>query len=158
MPDGILTQASRRMNQNQDRKSPDPTTAETAGFWNAFARYHASVENNQLELAVRSAFEIYERNLFEMVIWVAKRASVSHLSAAFLLLRMFLHTTRTEKWIALRMQRIFRKIADPKSLKAAAPETQLYRNQAAIQSLFERLAIPVKQLSVHATCYIARIQ
>jgi len=63
-----------------------------------------------------------------------------------------------EKRISLRMQKLFRKIEDPKSLIEAAPERQPYRNQAAIRDLFERLAIQVKQLDVFASCYIARIQ
>lgn len=109
-------------------------------------------------LTPRPTFEVYQLNPFQMVSWVATKAGLSYLSAAFLLLRMSMLTTMAEKRISLRMKKIFRKIEDPKSLIEAAPERQPYRNQAAIKNLFERLGIQVKQLGVFASCYIARIQ
>ena len=109
-------------------------------------------------LTVRPSFEMYQLNPFQMISWVAKRAGLSYLGAAFLLLRGSLLTTMAEKRTTLRMQKIFRKIEDPKSLIEAAPERQPYRDQAAIRSLFERLGILVKQLGVFASCYIAQIQ
>ena len=46
----------------------------------------------------------------------------------------------------------------PKLPIEAFPEEQAYRNQDAIRSLFERLAIQIKQFDEFASCYIARIQ
>jgi len=106
----------------------------------------------------RPIFEMRRLNPFQMVSWVAKKAGLSYLSAAFLLLRMSALTTMAEIRTSLRMRKIFRKIADPKSLIESAPERQPYRNQAAIRSLFERLAIQPKRLDVFASCFIARIQ
>lgn len=109
-------------------------------------------------VAIRPTFEMYQLNPFQMVFWVAKKAGRSHLSAAFLLLRMSLLTTMAEKRMAFKMQKIFRKIADTKSMIEAAPERQPYRNQGAIRNLFERLSIQLKQLDTFASCCIARIQ
>lgn len=109
-------------------------------------------------VTLRPTFEMYQLNPFQMVSWVAEKAGRSHLSAAFLLVRMSLLTTMAEKRTAFKMQKIFRKIADPNSLIEAAPERQPYRNQAAIRNLFELLAIQLKQLDTFASCYIARIQ
>lgn len=107
---------------------------------------------------VRPCFEMHQLNPLQMVSWVARKAGLSYLSAAFLLLRMSMLTTLAEKRMAIRMQKLFREIEDPKSLIEAAPERQPYRDQAAIRNLFERLAIPVKQLDTYASCHIARIQ
>jgi ubiquinone/menaquinone biosynthesis C-methylase UbiE len=106
----------------------------------------------------RPIFEMRRLNPFQRVSWVAKKAGLSYLSAAFLLLRTFVLTTIAERRSPLRLWKIVRKIADSKLLIETAPERQPYRNQAAVRNLFERLAIQVKQLDVFASCYIARIQ
>jgi hypothetical protein len=107
---------------------------------------------------VRRSVEMNRLNPFQMVSWVAKKAGLSYPCAAFLLLRVSVLATIAQKRVPLRIQRIFRKIADPKLPIEAFPEKQPYRNQAAIRSLFERLEIQVKQLDEFASCYIARIQ
>lgn len=122
----------------------------------AFYRLSAASENfmrrvgllKNETVALRESLELYLLNPFQMVSWVAKKSGLSHLGATLLLMRM----------ATLRTRKIFRKMDNPKSLIEAAQERQPYRNQAAIQDLFERLAIQVKQLDVFASCYIARIQ
>lgn len=114
------------------------------------------LKNNLLTL--RPTFELYLLNPFQTVSWVARRADLSYLNAALLLLRMSLLTSVAEKRMSLRMRKMFRKMENPQSLLAASPERQPYRNPAAIRDLFGRLAIQVKQLDVFAGCYVARVQ
>jgi hypothetical protein len=55
------------------------------------------------------------------------------------------------------MQKVFRRLDDPKLLLDAAPQSQPYRNETEIRRLFDRLKIPVQGLERFASCYIARI-
>jgi hypothetical protein len=52
---------------------------------------------------------------------------------------------------------LFRKLADPRSLINAAPETVACRNEGEIKNLFQRLGIPIKQLSALASCWVVRL-
>jgi hypothetical protein len=73
------------------------------------------------------------------------------------LFRLSALCTMQERRMTLRMQRIFRKVRDPRSLINAAPERNPYRNEREIENLFKRLSIPIKQFSTYSSCYIVRI-
>ena len=108
-------------------------------------------------LAVKKSLEIYLLNPVQMTAWVAKRTGRGTLHATALMLRMLLSTTIQEKMVAFKMQKVFRRMDDPKSLLDAAPQSQPYRNEAEIRRLFDRLQISLQGLERFATCYIARI-
>jgi hypothetical protein len=59
--------------------------------------------------------------------------------------------------LTFKMQKVFRRLDDPKLLLDAAPQSQPYRNETEIRRLFDRLKIPVQELERFASCYIARI-
>jgi SAM-dependent methyltransferase len=105
----------------------------------------------------KQVIEMYLLNFVQILGWVAKRAGVGHCRAATILLRMSLRSTIREKTMTFRMQKMLRNLDVVKALIAAAAEKQPYRNQAEIRALFERLAIPIKQLQVLQTCYIVHI-
>ena len=88
---------------------------------------------------------------------VARRAGVSYLRAATLLLGAWAGSTIQEKRVSFRMQKIVRKIARAKSIISWAPETLPYRNEAEIRNLFKRLAIPVRQFGSFGNCSIVKI-
>jgi hypothetical protein len=92
-----------------------------------------------------------------MIGWVARRTGLGHFRAAIALLRMSALCTMQERRTTLKMRRIFRKLDDPRSLINAAPEKLPYRNERAIEELFKRLSIPIKQLSEFASCRVVRI-
>jgi hypothetical protein len=108
-------------------------------------------------LAVKESLELYLLNPVQMTAWVAKRTGRGTLRAAALMLRMLLSTTMQEKMVAFKMQKVFRRVDDPKSLLDVAPQRQPYRNEAEIRRLFERLKVPLQGLERFASCYIAQI-
>src|SRR5262249_8494150 len=109
-------------------------------------------------MVVRKTLELHPLNLVQTIGWIARKAGVSYFRAALLLLRLTALSTMREKVMSIRMQRIFRRIGEPKSLINASPETQPYRNEAEIRRLFERIAVPLKQIQTFGSCYIVRIQ
>ncbi len=58
---------------------------------------------------------------------------------------------------ALKMKKIFRQMNDASSLIESAPEKLPYRNEAEIRNVFDRLGIPLKQLTTLSTCIVVRI-
>jgi hypothetical protein len=93
----------------------------------------------------------------QMIRWMAKRARIGRLAAAALMLRLVVSGTLREKMTSLKMQRIVRGMDNPQAFIQAAPETIPYRNEEEIRTLFNRLAIPIKELRTLATCWIAQI-
>jgi len=108
-------------------------------------------------LAFRESFEINLMNPVQMVAWVARRASLGRFRAAIALLRVAGRSTMQERRNMRKMQRVFRKLGDPRSLINAAPEKVAYRNEREIENLFKRLGIPIKQLRAFASCWVVRI-
>jgi ubiquinone/menaquinone biosynthesis C-methylase UbiE len=108
-------------------------------------------------LAFRASLEVYLLNPVQMVGWVARRAGRGFFHATIAVLRVAGCSTMQEKRNTLRMQRVFRKIGDPRSLINAAPEKLPYRNGKEIENLFKRLGIPIKQLRAFASCWVVRI-
>ena len=96
-------------------------------------------------------------NPIQMVGWVARRASLGRLRATMALLRVAALSTVQERKTTLRMQRMIRKLDDPRSLISAAPEKLPYRNEEEIANLFKRLGIPIQQLSEFGSCRVVRI-
>ncbi len=105
----------------------------------------------------RQSLEMYLLNPVQMVAWVAKRADRGYWRATALMLRLSALTTFQEKAMTFRMQKIFRNQATARALLDAAPEKQPYRNAAEIRNLFQRLAIPIKQVQTFSSCYIVQI-
>ena len=108
-------------------------------------------------MALRESLELYLLNPVQMVAWVARRAGLGRARATIALLYVSALCTMREKRTTLRMQRIFRKMDDPRSLINAAPEKLPYRNEREIENLFQRLAIPINQLSAFGSCWVVRI-
>lgn len=108
-------------------------------------------------LAFQESLEINLLNPVQMVAWVARRAGIGRFRATIALLRVAARSTRQERRNAFKMQRVFRKFADPRSLISAAPETVSYRNESEIKNLFQRLGIPIKQLNAFSSCWVVRI-
>jgi SAM-dependent methyltransferase len=109
------------------------------------------------KVALRESLELYLFNPVQMVGWVARRAGLGRARAAIALLRMSALGTMQERRTALRMQRVVRTMDDPRSLIDAAPEKLPYRNEGEIEKLFERLAMPIKQLRTFGSCWVVRI-
>ena len=138
----------------------------TGNIFVAFYRASAAVEDFLTDLGLlhshvllqREALEINRLESWQLPGWVAKRAGVSYLRAALLLIRMSLLSTFREKMTALKMKKIFRKMNDVSSLIESAPEKVPYRNEAEIRNLFDRVGVPVKQLTSLRSCIIARTQ
>ena len=137
----------------------------TGRIFVAFYRASPAVEEFLTELGLlrdhillqREALEMNRLKVPQMLEWVARKAGVSYLRAALLLIRMSWLSTLREKITALKMKKIFRKMNDVSSLIDGAPEKVPYRNEAEIKNLFERLGVPLKQLTALRTCIIARI-
>jgi ubiquinone/menaquinone biosynthesis C-methylase UbiE len=113
------------------------------------------ITNNVLSL--RKTLEIYRLNPLQTIAWVAKLSETSYLRAAILSLRTWALSTLAEKRAAFNMQRIFRNMDHARSLINSASERQPYRNEREIRNLFQRLAIPVKNLKASASCYMMQI-
>ncbi len=109
------------------------------------------------KLAFRESLEVYLMNPVQMVSWVARRAGLGRFCAILALLRVAAHSTMQEKRNTRKMQRVFRKLGDPRSLINAAPQKLPYRNEEEIENLFKRLGIPIKQLRAFASCWVVRI-
>jgi SAM-dependent methyltransferase len=109
------------------------------------------------QIALRQSFELYLLTPAQMVGWVARRTGLGHFRATIELLRVSIGSTMQEKRTTLRMQRVFRKIGDPRSLINAAPEKLPYRNEREIEKMFKRLGIPIKQFSTFSSCCVVLI-
>lgn len=137
----------------------------TGSIFIAFYRASAAVETLLTELGLlrnhillqREALELNRLGSFQLLGWVAKHAGVGYFGAAVLLMRMTLFSTLREKLTALKMKKIFRQMNDASSLIESAPEKLPYRNEAEIRNLFDRLGIPLKQLTTLSTCIVVRI-
>ena len=108
-------------------------------------------------LAFRESLEVHLLNPVQLVAWVARRAGLGRFRATIALFRVAARSTRQDRRNTLKMQRVFRKLGDPRSLINAAPEEVPYRNEKGIENLFKRLGIPIKQLRALASCWVARI-
>jgi len=109
------------------------------------------------KVALRQSLELYLLNPAQMVGWVARRAGLGPFRATIALLRVSALCTMQERRTTLRMQRVFRKMDDPRSLISAAPEKLPYRNKREIENLFKGLGILIKQLSAFGSCWVVRI-
>jgi ubiquinone/menaquinone biosynthesis C-methylase UbiE len=108
-------------------------------------------------LSHRECLRMYLLSPPQMVRWVAKRSGAGYLGTAILLFRLSGLGALREKVMTFKMQKIFRNMNDPHALIHAAPEKQPYRNEAEIRRLFERLAIPVKEIRPLPSCWIVQI-
>ena len=108
-------------------------------------------------LFFRHLLEMYLMNPIQTLAWVAKRAGVGRLRAAAMLLRVGASSTIQETKAGLKMRKIFRNRTCADALLAAAPDTQPYRNEQEIRSLFTRLAIPIKEMRTLKSCHIVRL-
>ncbi len=109
------------------------------------------------KMALRESLELYLLNPAQMVAWVARRAGLGRFRATIVLVRLFALCTMQDRRTTFRMQRVFRKLDDPRCLINAAPEKLPYWNERAIENLFKRLSIPIKQLSASGSCWVVRI-
>lgn len=131
----------------------------------AFYRASAAVEDFLTRLGLlrdnmlshRETLEINRLKPLPMLRWVAKKAGVGYLRAAFLLIRMFVLSTLREKMTGFKMQKVFRQMSDPGSLIESAAEKLPYRNEGEIKNLFRRLGVPMKQPRILSSCFIVRI-
>jgi hypothetical protein len=105
----------------------------------------------------RECFRLYLLSPAQMLAWVAKRARTSYLGAAILLVGVSALGAFHELVMSLRMQKIFRELEDPNALIDSAPETLPYRNEAEIRKLFDRLAIPFKQIRAFPPCWVVEV-
>jgi SAM-dependent methyltransferase len=108
-------------------------------------------------VALRESFGLSLLNPLQMVGWIAKRTGVTRFHAALVILHLTAFSSIQEKRTTLRMQRLFRKMANPSHLISVAPEKVPYRNEREIEALFKRLNIPLKQLRTLASCWVVRI-
>lgn len=106
------------------------------------------------ELSNRECLQMYLMSPPQMVAYLAKRAGIGRPAATMLLLRLTAFGTVREKILTFKMKKIFRKLKDPNLLIESAPEKQPYRNEAEIRRLFERLAIPLKEIRAFPSCWI----
>lgn len=109
------------------------------------------------ELSHRECLQMYLLSLPQMVGYVAKLAGTGRLGATMLLLRLTAFGALREKILTFKMQSVFRKLKDPNVLIESAPEKQPYRNETEIRRLFERLAIPLKEIRAFPSCWIAEL-
>jgi hypothetical protein len=109
------------------------------------------------KLAFRQSLEVYLLNPAQVVGWVAEKAGLGRIRATLALLRLSMLCAMQERRTTFKMQRIFGKLADPRTLISAAPEKLPYRNKGEIENLFKRLSIPIKQLSAFGSCWVIRI-
>ena len=105
----------------------------------------------------RETVENYRLTPVQMLGWVAKRAGGGYLYAAVLSFRWWVLCTWQEKRVAFNMQRIFGKKEIAVSLAKSASEKLPYRNEDEIRNLFKRLEIPIEELRVLGSCFVARL-
>ncbi len=108
-------------------------------------------------MLLRWSLELYQLNLAQIVAWVANHAGTSRLTAAVLVFGLAMRNTIQEKAMTFRMQKIFRDPEVARALLNSAPETQPYRNEAEIRNLFQRLAIPIRQIRSSPSCHMVEI-
>lgn len=108
-------------------------------------------------MALREVLGMHRMTPIQTITWAAKRANLDYFRATILVLCSWAFSTVKEKTVALNMQRIFRNLDHADALIAAAPESQPYRNEHEIRTLFTRLAIPIKRLEASGSCLIAQI-
>lgn len=106
----------------------------------------------------RQCLEIYLLKPIQALAWVAERAGAGYFRAATWLFRVCAFSTLQEKIQSSKMQRMFARMDNPRSLINAAPEKVPYRNEAEIANLFKRLAIPVKQLDAFGSCFMVQLE
>jgi hypothetical protein len=108
-------------------------------------------------LSNRESLESYLLSPLQTVAWVSKKAGVSRLRAMRFLLRSWVFSTFHDKSVIFNMQRVFRSMDDPHSLTSQAAEYQVYRGPTEIRNLFQRLALPIKEIRKFASCTIVKL-
>ncbi|MBC8002308.1 MAG: hypothetical protein H7X97_06940, partial [Opitutaceae bacterium] len=159
--DFIGDEAAIKLNLDEAKRIVSPA----GHIFVAFYRVSAALENFLSRLGLLHNHTLLHRETLEMnrlgplpmLRWVAKKAGVGCLRAAFLLIRMSVFSTIQEKRSSLNMLKVFRKMEDPRSLIESAAEKQPYRNEAEIRNLFGRLGVPLKQLRTLSSCFVAKI-
>jgi SAM-dependent methyltransferase len=129
----------------------------------AFYRISAASENflsrvgllGNHVLSQREMVEIYRLSPVQALGWVAKKAGVGHFQAAALAFRSWVLSTWQEKRVRFKVQRMFAKREVADSLIKGVPEKLPYRSEEEIRNLFMRLEIPIKQLGVLGSCFVA---
>lgn len=108
-------------------------------------------------VAQRESFELYRQSPREMVAWVAQRAGVSRIRAMAMLIGITVRSRPREIRTTLRLQRVFRDPGAARALLNAAAPQHPYRDETEIRNLFQRLAIPIKQLRLTPSCFIVEL-
>lgn len=116
-------------------------------FWDALAPHHAAIEDNYLD---RASLRLLAPEIQEPVLVVGA-------GQGLLLLRTWAFSTRQEKVMVARMQRMFRRMNEPSSLLKTAPEQQPYRNEQEIRKLFQRLKLPLRELRRFSSCHVVKL-
>lgn len=131
----------------------------------AFYRMSAGIEGFLTRLGLlhdhmlshKESLEMNRLKPLPMLRWVAKKAGVGCVRAAFLLIRLSMLSTLREKMTGLKMQKVFREMSDASPLIEGASEKLPYRNEAEIKHLFGRLGVPLKQLQILSSCFVVQI-
>lgn len=131
----------------------------------AFYRFSAATEDFVIKLGLlennvlrfRELLKIYRLTPLQTMSRVAECSKLSYPGAVMLALRCWAFSSWQEKRNAFQMQKIFRIADQADALIQAAPENQIYRNEAEIRNLFARLAIPIRQLATSGSCHMVRI-
>ncbi|MDE0257510.1 MAG: class I SAM-dependent methyltransferase, partial [Gammaproteobacteria bacterium] len=117
----------------------------TGNVFVAFYRYSAAQQRfltslgllGDSTLHMRSAMVLSRLGFGALVAWVAKTAGISTLQAVLLCIGTALGSTKRERAVALAIRRVLAQAGDPDAFIEATPETQPYRDKAAIGRLFD---------------------
>ena len=92
-----------------------------------------------------------------LVAWVAKTAGISTFQAVLLCISTALGSTRRERAVALAIRRVLAQAGDPDAFIEATPETQPYRDKAAIGRLFDSLSMRIEDWQTSSSCHLVRV-
>lgn len=137
----------------------------TGNVFVAFYRYSAAQQRFLTSLGLlrdgtlhmRSAMVLSRLGLGAVVAWVAKTAGISTFQAVLLCISTALGSTQRERAVGLAIRRVLAQTGDPDALVEATPETQPYRDKAAVGRLFDSLSMRIEDWWASSSCYVVRV-
>ena len=137
----------------------------TGNVFVAFYRYSAAQQRFLTALGLlrddtlhmRSALVLSRLGFGALVAWVAKTAGISTFQAVLLCISTALGSTKRERATGLAIRRVLAQAGDPDAFLEATPETQPYRDKAAIGRLFDSLPVRIEGWWASSSCYVVRV-
>ena len=132
----------------------------------AFYKYHPEVEQlmKRTGLITKEGFCRFRHmhqqirlGPIQYICAIGKEANISFIHALLITIKVQMFLPRKEKKAVRNLRKLWKQIENPTLLLESAPETIPYRKKKQIRKMFEKLKIPVRELSDFYSCTLVKL-